>query len=190
MITLEIAVGPVTTAFSDNIVFQDTPIAFSASDVTLSDSFPTRDSRITTALAPSSSSTVTSPLVPLLTLGTSTYTTSSNAEYVIGGQTLRPGSSAIEVSGIPLSLGPQGTALVIGGSTTIAETLGLGGYIVSGFQGNSQSTSMGAPTSNCAASVAGAVPFPSSGGSPADPLSSILWMGAGMLMVIVALLCA
>jgi uncharacterized protein YodC (DUF2158 family) len=52
-----------------------------------------------------------------LTLAGTTATLNSDSEYVIADQTLKPGGSAIIVSGTPISLAPQATAVVVGSST-------------------------------------------------------------------------
>lgn len=64
-----------------------------------------------------------SPLIlpPPLTLGSQTYTASSDSEYTIGSQILTPGGPAITVSGTRLSLAPSATQVVVGSST-----IGLG----------------------------------------------------------------
>lgn len=54
---------------------------------------------------------------PPLTFHSQTYTANAAGVYVIGSQTLIPGSQAITVSGIPISLAPSGTQIVIGSST-------------------------------------------------------------------------
>ena len=53
---------------------------------------------------------------PVLTIGTSLVSTDASSNYIIAGQTLRPGS-AITVSGTAISLSPSATALVINGQT-------------------------------------------------------------------------
>ena len=177
MIMLEIAIGSVTTTFGGSIIVQNP---------TLSGGFITAHYTAPTLIpAPAA----TSPSMPLLTLGPSTYTASSNSEYIIGGQTLRPGASAIEVSGTPISLDPQGTVLVLGGSTTIAETLGLGGYVMSGFDGSPQSTTSASASSGTTGAPS-AVPSPSVGRKPADPLLSVTWMGMAICLALTVLVCA
>jgi uncharacterized protein YodC (DUF2158 family) len=51
---------------------------------------------------------------PVLTL---TANSNSASEYVIGDQTLKPGGPAITISGTPVSLDHQATALLVGSST-------------------------------------------------------------------------
>ena len=65
----------------------------------------------------------------LLTIGSSVYTAGSNSEFVVGTQTLEPGS-AITVSGTVVSLDPAATEAVVGTSTE-----GIGALIMSGFGG-------------------------------------------------------
>lgn len=57
-----------------------------------------------------------------LTLAGTTAILNSASEYVIADQTLKPGGPAITVSGTPISLAPQATALVVGSSTSILAT--------------------------------------------------------------------
>ena len=127
----------------------------------------------------------TAQSLPLITLGSKTYTPNSNSDYVIAGQTLEPGGSPIIISGNPVSLIPQGTAVVVGGSTTLAETVGLGDIIMSGFDGTSQSTSS-VPTSILGGTNSTSLPtFTSSGKREAAPLLSI-WVGTAVLSTLVA----
>ena len=64
----------------------------------------------------------TSPALPLLTIGSSVYIANSASQYIIGSQTLSPGS-AITLSGTSISLTPSATALVIAGITQTLSTL-------------------------------------------------------------------
>jgi uncharacterized protein YodC (DUF2158 family) len=57
-----------------------------------------------------------------LTLAGTAATLNSASEYVIADQTLKPGGPAITVSGTPISLAPQATAVVVGSSTSILVT--------------------------------------------------------------------
>ena len=54
---------------------------------------------------------------PILTLGQSTFTANSKSEYIVAGQTLHAGNSAIVVSGSTISLAPSAAAVVINGKT-------------------------------------------------------------------------
>ncbi|KAL6721364.1 hypothetical protein ACLMJK_000467 [Lecanora helva] len=78
---------------------------------------------------------ITTP--PPLTLGTQTITPDTQGRYIIGNQTLTPGG-AVTVSGTSISLGPQGTDVVVGTSTE-----GLGGIIMGGFGGGNGSATTG-----------------------------------------------
>ena len=129
--------------------------------------------------------TTTTHELPLLTLGTKTYTPNSNSDYIIAGQTLQLESSPIAVSGTTISLIPQGTAIVIGASKTIAETEGIGGVIMSGFETSPEST--GSAYTGRAGSTNGTaiVTFVSSGGGHAIPLLSI-WIGTVVYLTILA----
>ena len=57
------------------------------------------------------------PALPLLTVDDYTLTPNGISEYIIAGQTLFPGALAITVSGTPISLGPDASAIVIESST-------------------------------------------------------------------------
>lgn len=52
---------------------------------------------------------------PILTLGQSTITANSKSEYIVAGQTLNAGGSAIVVAGSTISLAPSATAVVVNG---------------------------------------------------------------------------
>ena len=54
---------------------------------------------------------------PILTIGHATITANSRSEYVVAGQTLQAGSSAITISGSKISLAPSASAVVINGQT-------------------------------------------------------------------------
>lgn len=54
-----------------------------------------------------------------LTLGDATAILNSASEYIVGGQTLKPGGPAITLSGTPVSLAQGATAVVIGSQTSI-----------------------------------------------------------------------
>ena len=66
----------------------------------------------------------------LLTIGDQLYTANSLTDFVIAGQTLSPGG-AITVNGTLISLPSDATDAVVGTST-----VGVGGYILSGFNGD------------------------------------------------------
>jgi hypothetical protein len=58
------------------------------------------------------------------------------SEYLVAGQTVRPGAPAITVSGTRVSLAPGATALVVGTETkNLQSTTGVGDYIWSGIAG-------------------------------------------------------
>ncbi|KAL8830304.1 MAG: hypothetical protein Q9191_001513, partial [Dirinaria sp. TL-2023a] len=54
---------------------------------------------------------------PIITIGSSTLTADSSSHFVVGSQTLAPGSSAITDSGTVYSIPSSGSAIVIGPST-------------------------------------------------------------------------
>lgn len=73
---------------------------------------------------------------PPSTLGGSQSAKFSNAEYIIGEQTLKPGGPAVTLSGTVVSLVPGATAVVIDSSTSsITSPLGIGSYILAGIGG-------------------------------------------------------
>jgi hypothetical protein len=61
---------------------------------------------------------------PVLTL---TANPDSASEYIVADQTLRPGGSAVTISGTPVSLDPEATALVVGSSTRPIAVIPYGG---------------------------------------------------------------
>jgi cobalamin biosynthesis Mg chelatase CobN len=58
------------------------------------------------------------PLLSPVTIGGETITANSASQYVISGQTLRPGGPAITVDGTTVSLLPSATAIVVNGVTS------------------------------------------------------------------------
>ncbi|MCJ1260730.1 hypothetical protein MMC22_000592 [Lobaria immixta] len=79
---------------------------------------------IDSKIIPLASPTVAS----ILTIGGHTITPDAASRYIVDGQTLIPGGSAITISGTRISLAPMATNVEIGSST-----LGLGGLIISGI---------------------------------------------------------
>ena len=75
-----------------------------------------------------------SPTANLLTIAGSTYTPNSASQYIIGSQTLEPGS-AITISGTPIMLDAGATQAVVGSSTeTLAQSsTPLASVIMAGF---------------------------------------------------------
>ena len=71
----------------------------------------------TSSLSPQSILATVAP--PLITLGPSTLTANHQSAYVVAGQTLSPGGSAITVSGTRLSLASGAQTLVVGTSTSL-----------------------------------------------------------------------
>jgi hypothetical protein len=70
------------------------------------------------------------------TTGDATTTVSASSEYLVAGQTVRPGAPAITVSGTRVSLASGATALVVGTETkNLQSTTGVGDYIWSGIAG-------------------------------------------------------
>jgi hypothetical protein len=84
--------------------------------------------------------------------GGTTTPASVSSEYLVAGQTVRPGAPAITVSGTRVSLAPGATALVVGTETkNLQSTTGVGDYIWSGIAGalsdaQTSSTSVSEPT--------------------------------------------
>ena len=92
---------------------------------------------INSITTPLDSALVSAPALPPLTLGSHTFFADSSRGYQIMGHTLTPGG-AITVSGIPISLAPSATALIVGTSTEIlpppsSTAPGLGELINSAF---------------------------------------------------------
>ncbi|MCJ1386990.1 hypothetical protein MMC17_010119 [Xylographa soralifera] len=84
--------------------------------------------------------------LPVFTFDGSILTANSQSDFVVGSQTLLPMGPTIIVSGIPISLVPGGTEVVIGTVTetiSVASSQGLAGLIISGLGGGAASpTSM------------------------------------------------
>ena len=59
---------------------------------------------------------VQSEPTPILSLGTALYTADSSSQFIISGQTVKPGGPAITVAGTPISLDAAGSVAVIGTS--------------------------------------------------------------------------
>lgn len=73
---------------------------------------------------------------PPSSLGGSQSAKASNAEYIIGEQTLKPGGPAVTISGTVISLLPGATAVVIeSGTSSLTMPLGIGSYILAGIGG-------------------------------------------------------
>ena len=106
----------------------------------------------------------------LLTFGGKVYTANSFTDFVIGGQTLTPGG-VITVDGTRISLAPTATDAVVGTST-----VGIGGYIMNGFNG------AGSSGSGDNGSV---VQFLGRGRGETDLLKralSLLWLSLGVML--------
>ena len=71
---------------------------------------------------------------PLLTFGSQTFTANSASNYIIDGQTLIPGAPAITISNTAISLAPDISEVVIGGSTEILRSSPTLSTIVIGSQ--------------------------------------------------------
>lgn len=78
---------------------------------------PTQKAPSNEAPAPSTPPPAAQPTIPLA--GT-TITANSFSQYIVGTQTLLPGGPAVTLSGTAVSLAPSATAIIIGGSSTIA----------------------------------------------------------------------
>ena len=106
----------------------------------------------------------------LLTFGNKVYTANSFTDFVIGGQTLTPGG-VITVNGTPISLAPTATDAVVGTST-----VGIGGYIMNGFNGAGSSGS---------GNNGNVVQFLGQGRGETDLLKSalrLLWLSTGVML--------
>ncbi|MCJ1422413.1 hypothetical protein MMC29_000293 [Sticta canariensis] len=103
---------------------------------------------------PLTSSPTTTTALPLITIGNSVITPNTASQYVIAGQTLVPGGTAITVSGTRISLAPRATNIVIGTSTE-----GLSRLILTAYG----STATPNVTVNGGTSATGPVAFQSAG---------------------------
>ena len=142
---------------------------------------------VTSTLLPSPVSSDHPAAVALLTFDATTYTANSESDYIIAGQTLRPGGSAITVSNTPLSLITQGSEVIIGGTTTIAETIGLGGYIMSGFGLNPTSTVVAQASSVGNVNGTSLFTFKNNGKKSVDDFFTFLPIGMWCLTVFLGL---
>jgi hypothetical protein len=97
----------------------------------------------TPIIIPGPASTTLATSANVLILDGQPITANPSSAFVIGRQTLVPGGSPITVSGTVISLGPGGTVVVIGGSTSTA----LGSIIASVFSGTTTSGTTASSTS-------------------------------------------
>ncbi|MCJ1335629.1 hypothetical protein MMC09_000901 [Bachmanniomyces sp. S44760] len=103
-----------TLAPGSEIIVSGTPISLAPSGSALVVGSSTEELHPTPILASPM------PSVPQdITIGGQDIAPNSASQYIIGGQTLAPGGPAITISGTPISLGPSGSALVIGSSTEL-----------------------------------------------------------------------
>ncbi|KAL2072804.1 hypothetical protein VTL71DRAFT_12147 [Oculimacula yallundae] len=65
---------------------------------------------------PAATITQTPETVPVILIGSSTFTQNTESAFVIGSQTLSPGS-AVTISGQVISLSPTGNAVIVNGAT-------------------------------------------------------------------------
>lgn len=79
----------------------------------------------------------------VISIGSALFTANKDEDFVIDGQTLVPGSE-ITFSGTEVSLGVEGTDVVLGGTST--EAVDLGSLIIGGFGGGSTPTGTGTGT--------------------------------------------
>ena len=98
--------SPVTT---NNIVYSLAPSATALVSNGQTISLPTY-----AAAAPDTNKQLANPA---LTFAGSTYTADSSSRILIAGQTLKPGGPAITVSSTPISLAPDASLAVVGGTT-------------------------------------------------------------------------
>lgn len=75
-------------------------------------------------IEPVAASTV-SVVLPVLTLAGSSITANAMSNYIVAGQTLSAGGSAITVSSTPISLAPGASKIVIGTSTELVTVTTL-----------------------------------------------------------------
>lgn len=84
-------------------------------------------------------------MTPTVTVGSQTITANLAFQYMVNGQTLVPGGSAINANGTLVSLAPGASDVVVGSSTG-----SLGNVVVSGWVGVSYG---GQPTTSVTASM-------------------------------------
>ena len=78
---------------------------------------------------------VTSQSLPFIVFEGSTITPDSASQYIVGSQTLSPGTSDITVSGVHVSLAPSESFAVVGTKTIVPITSsGLGAIIINGLR--------------------------------------------------------
>ncbi|KAK5712071.1 hypothetical protein LTR15_012140 [Elasticomyces elasticus] len=137
----------------------------------------------------------------VITIGSDVISPDPNSAYVIGSQTLSPGS-AVTVSGMPYSLAPGGTELVIGTRTEILTTeAGIASYIWSAIGG--VATTASSQPGNLGETTSRSTTLPGTGlstasaptGSQSPPVSgaSNLWVGnltAVLVFAMIALIVA
>ncbi|KAL8947277.1 MAG: hypothetical protein Q9222_006425 [Ikaeria aurantiellina] len=90
--------------------------------------------------------------LPVLTIGSTTVTANAKGDYVVSGQTIRPGAHAVTIDGQLVSLAANGSFLAVGTSTEILHNVTRTGGTVSfsrtRVSGAASSTTMAALTSN------------------------------------------
>ena len=109
---------------------------------------------------------------PIIALGSQPVTASPTSQYVLGGHTLVPGAAAITISGTPISVPTDGSAVVVGGSTVaihdttspILPVIALGNQVItansaSQFLVGGQTLVPGAPAITVAAPASAVAAF-------------------------------
>lgn len=81
--------------------------------------------------------TLAATTLPPITIGSAVITAVSS-RYVVNSQTLVPGSNIV-ISGTTISLASGATQIVVGGSTQVQTTGGVGGYIWTAIAGTTSS---------------------------------------------------
>ncbi|KAL5321204.1 hypothetical protein ACEPPN_012016 [Leptodophora sp. 'Broadleaf-Isolate-01'] len=92
-----------------------TQTLFPGSAITASGQVITLPSPITTQ-TPAPTQTPSPETIPVILIGSSTFTQNSASAFIIGSQTLSPGS-AVTISGQVISLSPTGNAVIVNGAT-------------------------------------------------------------------------
>ncbi|MCJ1465894.1 hypothetical protein MMC07_004513 [Pseudocyphellaria aurata] len=101
----------------------------------------------------------TDAALPLITIGNAVITPNAASQYVIAGQTLVPGGSAITVSGTRISLAPHASAVIVG-----TRSEGLGRVTLAGVVATAAASANGPASATAPASVNG----PASETGPAE----------------------
>ncbi|KAL8828272.1 MAG: hypothetical protein Q9170_006675 [Blastenia crenularia] len=118
--------------------------------------------------------------LPVLTIGSTTVSANSDGEYVLSGQTIRPGAHAVTIGGQLLSLAANDSMLVVGTSTEILHAITKTGETLSRsltrLSGPASSTAMASATAGSIPTLGGpALAAARTGKSGVRRLASSIW---------------